>query len=91
MNKETEPKILIVGGTGSDRAIAAVIASRILAKTEIILADSIGEVDVAICPDNLSICPVGIPPMLKLRNEPKDNGWRGGSTKKGGKAGYERR
>ena len=41
--------------------------------------------------ENQLICPVDIPQMLRVKKERKNNHWRGGSTKKGGKVGYERR
>ena len=79
MNKETKIRVLIVD---DDR-----VCRKLLAKLMIQLSYEIADRPL----NELSICPVDLPPVLELRKEPKDNHWRNGSTKKGGKVGYERR
>ena len=89
MNKETKPKILIVGSDSLARKAAVAITLR--AGMEVVVDDSVYDVEPMGKVENLSIRPVSAPSTLKLRDERKDNHWRGGKRKKGGKVGYERR
>ena len=91
MSKEASPQVLIVGaGNQGLRAALKILMSHSIS---VAVVDSINDVNENIDTSKLSICPVDIPDIFKIKQKQKQDAqhWRGGSKGKGGKVGYERR
>ena len=91
MNKETKPQVFIhgAGNSGLSAALQVLMSRSVGLQVVASIESAIENIDIS----NEPICPVDIPDIFKIMKKQRQDAqhWRGGTTKKGGKVGYERR